>query len=264
MKVKLDGRKLPVVADTQYNIALMHRYLGQHDLEAECFDRCAAIYAKVHGDAHSRTADAQEQAAHARRRRLWIQKEKESDEAANAAGGVMIKRLRGLPGTILHTVPGGTLQFDQFATAGAPEYVATCGVMYYEIEVLACDGEAQIGFSLPDGMPVVDGDCDDGVGDDNKSWGVDGTRQRLWHGGDTMWAVEWVVGDTFGLAANVDMGKIAVSKNGSWAEGGCGVVFESDAVKAGVFPCFTGSEGFELQYRFKNFKHSAPTAGQWA
>ena len=54
------------MADTLYNIALVHQTQGQHDLEAECFEKCALIYAKAYGDDHSETADAQEQAALAR------------------------------------------------------------------------------------------------------------------------------------------------------------------------------------------------------
>ena len=54
---KVLGRN-PLAADTLYSMAL-----GQHDLEAECFDKCVLIYAKVHGNAHSETADARKQAA---------------------------------------------------------------------------------------------------------------------------------------------------------------------------------------------------------
>ena len=66
IKVKFHGLDHPVAADTLYNIALVHREQGRHDLEAECFDTCVVIYGKVHGDAHSETVDAQEQAARAR------------------------------------------------------------------------------------------------------------------------------------------------------------------------------------------------------
>ena len=56
----------PIAADTLYNIALVHREQGRHDLEAECFDKCVVIYGKVHGDADCETVDAREQAARAR------------------------------------------------------------------------------------------------------------------------------------------------------------------------------------------------------
>ncbi len=35
---------------------------------------------------------------------------------------------------------------------------------------------------------------------------------------DTPWPCSWAVGDVIGLAANLDLGKIAVSKNGSWED----------------------------------------------
>ncbi len=57
------GPEHPSAADTLYNIALLHREQGQHNLEAECFDKCVVIYAAVYGDAHNQTADAQTQAA---------------------------------------------------------------------------------------------------------------------------------------------------------------------------------------------------------
>ena len=50
-KLKVFGPDHPDAADTLYNIALLHRELGQHDLEAECFEKCVIIYAAVYGDA---------------------------------------------------------------------------------------------------------------------------------------------------------------------------------------------------------------------
>lgn len=205
-------------------------------------------------------AEAAERAAKAKA--LAAQKEKESEDAQRASGSLVVKRLRGEPGFITHNIPESKLDFATFSTAGAPENVTTSGVLYYEVDVLGCDGVAQVGFSLADGLSQIDEYCGDGVGDDEKSWGVDGTRRSKWHNGDSEWPVEWAVGDVFGLAANIDTGKIAVSKNGDWGEAGCGVVFESDAIKAGVFPCFTAG-GFELRYRFKDWKHAPPAPDVW-
>ena len=63
IKLKVFGPDHPFVADTIYNIALVHRLQGRHDLEAECFDKCVVIYVKVYGEAHNETDDAQKQAA---------------------------------------------------------------------------------------------------------------------------------------------------------------------------------------------------------
>merc|ERR1711974_495045 len=89
----------------------------------------------------------------------------------------------------------------------------------------------------------------DAVGDDTESWGVDGMLKRLRHcddndddaddDDDDEWGCSWTQGDTIGLAANMELGKIAISKNGDWMEAPCGVVFHDEKIKAGVFPCFT-------------------------
>ena len=63
-----------------------------------------------------------------------------------------------------------------------------------------------------------------------------------------------------GLAANVDLGKIAISKNGKWAGEACGVVFEDEAIKAGVFP-YMSAGGYTIRYSFADFKHGAPPLG---
>jgi len=73
----------------------------------------------------------------------------------------------------------------------------------------------------------------------------------------------WATDDVIGLAANIDLGKIAVSKNGLWTEDASGVVFQDDTIKSGVFPCLTGG-GYEVRYAFSNFTHAAPAAEIWA
>ena len=60
------GPERPVVADTPHNMAIVHGKQGQHTLEAECFDKCVAIYAKVYGNEHSKTVKARNNAARAR------------------------------------------------------------------------------------------------------------------------------------------------------------------------------------------------------
>ena len=63
-------------------------------------------------------------------------KEKEAEHAQRACGAVVLKRLRGEPGSITHHVAESKLTFGKFATAGASENVATAGVLYYEVELL--------------------------------------------------------------------------------------------------------------------------------
>ena len=62
-----------------------------------------------------------------------LQTEKENFAAQRAAGDIVVERLRGCPLDVTHDVVAKTLQFDEFATAGAPEALTTSGVLYFEI-----------------------------------------------------------------------------------------------------------------------------------
>ena len=66
-----------------------------------------------------------------------------------------------------------------------------------------------------------------------------------------------------GFAANVDAGKVAVSKNGKWTEEGCGIVLEDDKIKQGVFPCMTGGS-YNIHYAFKDFLHAPLDDDRWS
>lgn len=191
-----------------------------------------------------------------------VEKEKEAAAAQRAAGDVVVHRLIGTPTCIEHQHAAKTLKFNNFATAGAPEALATSGVVYYEIQILKQDGIPQVGFSLEDGTEMSDERCGEGCGDSASSWAVDGVRQVKWHDGDSAWKCQWAVDDVIGLSANIDLGKIAVSKNGKWTGDACGVVFSDDKIKSGVFPCLTAG-GYELRYAFKDFKYAAPTEEVW-
>merc|ERR1712218_304796 len=132
-----------------------------------------------------------------------------------ATGGPVLKRLRGTPGEALtHEVAGQRIQFNTFSTIGAPDWPApSVGVLYYEVEILNKEGVPQFGFASSE-FSTSNGHESRGVGDDDNSWGVDGTRCCMWHGGMTEpWPCAWSVGDVIGLAVNVSVGKIAVSKN---------------------------------------------------
>jgi hypothetical protein len=80
-------------------------------------------------------------------------------------------------------------------------------VLHYEHTIAKLGSHPQIGFS-------VEGFSSNDVGDDTKSWGVDGSRKLKWHKGITQpWPCTWEGGDVVGLSANIDAGLIAVSKN---------------------------------------------------
>ena len=96
------------------------------------------------------------------------------------------------------------------------------------------------------------------MGDDALSVGVDGIRKQIWFDREPRpWSCEWVVGDVIGLAANVETGEMAVSRNDSWDCDGCGVVMKVDAMRKGVYPAFTAS-GATLRCRLADFKYGPP------
>ena len=52
------GQDHPQVADSKFNIALVYKMRNEIDTARELFLECEKIYSKVHGTAHSSTADA--------------------------------------------------------------------------------------------------------------------------------------------------------------------------------------------------------------
>jgi len=142
-------------------------------------------------------------------------------------------------------------------TVGVPGALTFSGVLYYEVSILVSLGVplfgfATRGFEAEGGSPVL--------GSDDVSWAVNGFQQVLSHGGRSRpWSCEWKVGDVIGLAANVDAGKIALCK-GEWSDPRHGVVFESERIKAGVFPCITASL-YAVRYNFDGDMHGAYVHG---
>eukprot|EP00592_Proboscia_alata_P021127 CAMPEP_0194403016 /NCGR_PEP_ID=MMETSP0176-20130528/1689_1 /TAXON_ID=216777 /ORGANISM="Proboscia alata, Strain PI-D3" /LENGTH=734 /DNA_ID=CAMNT_0039200657 /DNA_START=106 /DNA_END=2307 /DNA_ORIENTATION=- len=184
-------------------------------------------------------------------RNAAIEKEKDEEKTQKDAGDVIVKRLVGSVSSIRHDISKNILTYESFSTAGTPHLYATSGVIYYELEVLENEcGYPQLGFAHKDGIKLSNKYSGLGVGDNNTSWGVDGNRSIRWHDGELPWPCSWEVGNIIGLAANIDKGMIAVSKDGNWTKVGSGVVFEDDSIKEGVYPCFTG-QSFKMRYCFK-------------
>jgi thiol-disulfide isomerase/thioredoxin len=206
----------------------------------------------------------------ARKRQAMLEAEAESRATQESRGGPILQRLIGAPSSLNHDVGAFTVAFQGFSTAGAPASIAKEGVLYYELEVCKTDGIPQVGFATAEFNKTFSNEqSGDGVGDDTESWGVDGTRKLWWHDGSGEWACSWTQGDTIGLAANIELGKIAVSKNGNWMEAPCGVVFHDEKIKAGVYPCFTGGGGgYTMRYNLDGkvhgpFKYAPPLMELW-
>ena len=141
------------------------------------------------------------------------------------------------------------------------------GVLYFELKILSIEDNptSQFRFALINSVDNTDEHTGQGVGDNDKSWGLDGVRVMKWHNEESYdWDCNWEVGDVIGLAANMETGMIATSKGGNWElEGSCGVAFEHDSIKAGVYPCITGSD-CEVRYSFKeDVRYGPPATSVW-
>ena len=62
VKVKVLGQDSPDVADTKYNMAILHKKRGESKVAKQLWLECQAIYAKVFGADHSKTTNAAQQA----------------------------------------------------------------------------------------------------------------------------------------------------------------------------------------------------------
>ena len=177
------------------------------------------------------------------------------------------------------TTTSRIITFHVYSTVGALELLTTSGVSYYEavvLEIASVGCTPQLGFATPAFVTGDDAPRNAGAGDDAHSWGLDGVRKKKWgpqeeeqghvveSAKSSPWACTWAVGDTIGLAANVDLGKIAVSKNGSWTGEGNGIVFTDAAIKQGVYPALTASK-LKLRCAFSaaDFKYAPPPGDVW-
>ena len=134
----------------------------------------------------------------------------------------------------------------------------------------------QFGFAAPSFTPV-DGYIDEGVGDTNDSWAIDGRRKSLWHlpasnavsAGPPHKPWErlkhrWKRGDVIGFAVNVDTGQIAASLNGAWTtDRGYGVLFADERIQGGVYPAVCATS-IQVHCEFVNFRHDPPPEDLWA
>ena len=63
IKVRVVGQEHPQVADSKYNLALLHRKRRETDKARQLFLECEQTYSAVYGPDHSETQDAARQAS---------------------------------------------------------------------------------------------------------------------------------------------------------------------------------------------------------
>lgn len=122
---------------------------------------------------------------------------------------------------------------------------------------------------------------DTGVGDTRNSYGLDGSKQRLWHVQTRKYGPCWCIGDTLGVCLDMDAGRIEYWRNGrplgeafAGIERGVGVALfpavslayhESIAVNFGGTPFRYPVEGYEpLQARPEAELYNAERLLEWA
>ncbi|KAL7517314.1 hypothetical protein ACHAWX_002245 [Stephanocyclus meneghinianus] len=183
-----------------------------------------------------------------------------------------IRQLSGFRNNVLAvSLDVDTLNFAEYSTVGVPDLYATSGVLYYEVVVTRHVAPGvpnfKCGFSLLNGMEISSGHTGVGVGETSRSWGFDSIGCKV-HGEvflDQRFVPNWYPGCVMGFAVNLDRGMIACSNNGSWnIIDRCGVKFEDEAIKSGVFPCLS-ARGVSLQFRYRQdtLKYSPPPMNLW-
>lgn len=213
--------------------------------------------------------------------KLLKKEEQDVESQLKQGNGVIVRRIVGPIGSIKYDATDRVLEFKNgFSTAVLDKTSATQEMLYYEVEIIERVSRhpiAQFGFALHDAFEKTNEDTGEGVGDNNKSWGVCGFRQELWHDGgcvpmeDPSSTCGWEVGDVLGFAVNVDLHEMAISKNGNWSkEVGCGTVFVNDALAragndgVGVYPALT-CRGLKVRLNAleKDFRFSKPPKEMW-
>jgi hypothetical protein len=176
------------------------------------------------------------------------------------AGSVVVSRHRG--GGCVST--DYVMQFSNFNTFVAD--VRLCdGFFYFEIIVAKCTEVVQFGFCTR-GFEEREDTKNQGVGDDEWSWAVDGNRQLKWHRAKGSksedFGSKWVTGDVIGFALDMRTPGAAifsVSVNGSFAAPN-GVAFRG--IRAPYLsPSFTGYGKFCLNFGDRAFTHAPSVDG---
>jgi len=169
---------------------------------------------------------------------------------------------RGLPYAVKVGQDDGVVAFGSFCSVRSRVCCPPGTRGYYELTILETNTEPQYGF-VPATFTRMPGVSYDGVGDDDKSWAVDGVRQWKWHNGEEEpYTCTWNVGDVVGLACDLLEMKMHVSVNGCFGAPN-GLVFhlDADTVQHGLFAAFTGSSGkVQCNLGAAPFQHAPPSA----
>ena len=185
----------------------------------------------------------------------------------------LLKRLQ-TPGGSSSWGQDSELDFSSFATVGVPDRFQTSGILYYEIDIMKQRPgfTLHFGLSLANGVELANGarylEEFETIGDNCRSWGFNGVSGYKLHRGefgDNRLTPKWGIGSVIGIAANLDTGMIAVSRDNNWnLEEGFGVKFEDSRIKSGVYPCISAIQCV-LRFKFggDDLKYGPPPVSIW-
>lgn len=122
------------------------------------------------------------------------------------------------------------------------------GKFYHEVQLsdhFKMEDDPQLGWLSED---FQEGDWnDEGVGDDENGWAVNGCRKLLYHAGGkpskSKWPRRWRRNDIIGLAVDIDAGEMTFSLNGEWVETAS---TNFDAAGKKIFPAVSLSGYFRM------------------
>ncbi|CAE7682465.1 UPL3 [Symbiodinium microadriaticum] len=139
-----------------------------------------------------------------------------------------------------------------WTTVGLPE-LNSSGKVYYELHIESHD-TPQIGWAS-EKFRFFGDTWLYGVGDDLESWGVDGARQKIWHGGEagsypSSWGKEVVVG----CAADVPAGILQFSTDGVWVSPATFTGVQC----ASIYPAVSGQMTATFKIRPEEWLHGPP------
>jgi hypothetical protein len=161
-----------------------------------------------------------------------------------------------------------TLRFYLPATALSPYGCRSGNCAYYEVTIRHHGLVPQFGLcsaQFAARLMHQQGDAtskrgNEGVGDFEDTWAVDGVRCKKWNKKDYQWNVDWRQGDVVGIACDMRTRQMIVSLNGDYSPPN-GVVFDLSRASNVLYPVLFTSIGGHLRANLGHspFKHAPPS-----
>ena len=190
----------------------------------------------------------------------WLEIENLGARAQMDSGRATLQRVRGDP-MKSHVSSDHRCVFVGFNTVCAESArVPRGGRGYFEVEIERCVGYVQLGWV--GAVEAVDKKTNQGVGDNETSWGVDGVRLKKWHGGGDAYEIarKWRDGDVICCAADLATGDLLFALNGDWDGPDVRAFSGIDIPADGLAPACSASRGFTCVFNLgdRAWRHAPP------